>query len=59
MSDSSDWEKLSDEQKQVVNDFRARVSDILKENLEPFYQQHPELVFHWSLTMDIFLRKQE
>src|SRR5438270_14075694 len=42
--DTTPYEKLSDEQKQVVNDFRARIDDILKENLEQFYKDNPDLV---------------
>lgn len=55
--DTTDWEKLSYEQKRVVNDFRARIGDILKENLESFYQEHPDLVFSWGLSLNVFLRK--
>jgi hypothetical protein len=55
--DTTPYEKLSDEQKVVVNNFRARISDILIENLEPFYKEHPDLVFGWSLALNVFLRE--
>ena len=52
--DTTPYEKLSDGQKSVVNDFRTRISNILIENLEPFYKEHPELVFGWSLALNVF-----
>jgi hypothetical protein len=55
--DTTAYEKLNEEQKATVNEFRTRISNMLFENLEPFYKDNPDLVFSWGLTLNVSLRE--
>jgi|SRR6266704_2356979 len=53
---SRDWEKLSKEQQQDVQNLRDRMGQHLIAEAESFYKQHPELQLTWSFTLDALIR---
>lgn len=56
MSQNSDWEKLSTEQQNAVNEWRKRTSDSIVNKAFAFEREHPELRLIYNFTSEPLIR---